>query len=82
MDENEIEGAARELGGRVQDAVGGLTGDARIQAKGKWNQAAGSAQRTLGTAADELRENVIEKPLSALALVAGVSFLAGFLLRR
>jgi uncharacterized protein YjbJ (UPF0337 family) len=82
MNENEFEGAAREFGGRVQDAVGGLTGDAKTQVEGKWNQAAGSAQRTMGAAAEELRETVGERPLTALALVAGVSFLLGFLMRR
>ena len=82
MDENEIEGAAQELGGKVQDAVGGLTGDASIQAEGKWNQAAGKAQHTFGAAADEIRDNVVEKPLTALAVAAGLFFVLGFLARR
>jgi uncharacterized protein YjbJ (UPF0337 family) len=82
MDENEIEGAAQELGGRVQDAVGGLTGDASTQAEGKWNQAAGKAQQTFGAAADEIRENVVDKPLTALAVAAGLFFVLGFLARR
>ena len=81
-DENEFEGTARDLGGKVQDAVGGLTGDTATQMKGKWNQAAGQAQKTFGAAADELRENVTQQPLTALALAAGVAFLAGFLARR
>jgi uncharacterized protein YjbJ (UPF0337 family) len=82
VDENEIKGAAREFGGRVQDAVGGLTGDARTQAEGKWNQAAGRAQRTFGVAVDEVIDNVKEKPLAALAVVAGASFLLGLLARK
>ena len=82
VDENEIRGAAREFGGRVQDAVGGLTGDAETQAEGKWNQAAGKAQKTFGASIDEVIENAKEKPLMALALVAGASFLLGFLARK
>nr|WP_295737462.1 CsbD family protein [uncultured Acidocella sp.] len=82
MDENEIKGAAREFGGRVQDALGGLTGDAKTQAEGKWNQAAGQAQRSFGASVDDVIENVKEKPLAALAAVAGVSFLAGWLMRK
>jgi len=82
MDENEFEGAARDLGGKVQDAVGGLTGDAATQAEGKWNQAAGKAQKTFGAAADEIRDNVADKPLTALALAAGVFFVLGYLMRR
>jgi uncharacterized protein YjbJ (UPF0337 family) len=82
MDENEFEGAARDLGGKVQDAVGGLTGDAEIQAEGKWNQAAGKAQKTFGAAADEIRDNVVDKPLTALAVAAGVFFVLGYLMRK
>jgi uncharacterized protein YjbJ (UPF0337 family) len=81
IDENEIKGAARDIGGKIQDAVGGLTSDASIQAKGKWNQAAGKAQRTFGEAADELRENVTGSPLSALAMTAGAFFVLGYLAR-
>ena len=82
MDENEIEGAARDLGGKVDDAVGGLTGDPETQLAGKWNQAAGKAQKTFGAAADEIRENVADKPLTALAVAAGVFFVLGFLMRK
>ena len=82
VDENEFVGAARDFGGRVQDAVGGLTGDASAQVKGKWNQAAGKVQRTFGEASDELRDNVTSSPLLALAIVGGVGFALGFLARR
>jgi len=82
VDENEIEGAARQFGGRVQDAVGGLTGDTATQAEGKLNQAAGKAQRTFGAAVDDLIDNVKEKPFIALGVVAGASFLLGFAARK
>ena len=82
VDENEFEGVAKDFGGKVQDAVGGLTGDPGLQAKGKWNQAAGKAQKTFGEAADELRENVEASPLAALAIVGGIFFALGFLARR
>ena len=82
VDENQFGGAARDFSGKVQDAVGGLTGDASTQTKGKWNQAAGQVQRTFGDASDELRENVTSNPLLALAIVGGVSFALGFLARR
>ena len=73
---------ARDLGGKVQDAVGGLTGDTSTQAEGKWNQAAGKAQKTFGAAADEIRDNVADKPLTALAVAAGLFFALGYLLRK
>jgi uncharacterized protein YjbJ (UPF0337 family) len=82
MDENEFEGIARDIGGKFQDAVGGLTGDTETQVKGKFNQAAGKAQKTFGAATEELRDNIKEQPLTAIALVAGAAFLLGFLARR
>ena len=82
VDENEFEGAARDFGGKFQDAVGGLTGDASLQAKGKWNQAAGKEQKTICEASYELRGNVTNNPLTALAIVGGVCFALGFLARR
>jgi CheY-like chemotaxis protein len=48
MDEAKVEGAFRTAGGRIQDAVGGLTGDAATQLRGKVNEAAGEAQRVYG----------------------------------
>ena len=65
MDENRIEGTARDLGGKVQEGLGKLTGNARRQAEGLANQAAGTAQDLYGQAADSARESVnsLEKSL-------------------
>ncbi len=81
VDQNEIEGGARELGGKAEELLGNVTGDAKTQAEGKIDQITGRAQRTFGAAADEVRGNVADQPLTALAVVAGVAFIAGFLLR-
>ena len=48
MAEQQIEGMAREGLGRVKDSAGALVGDAALQAKGKFDEAAGMIQRTLG----------------------------------
>ena len=84
MDENRIDGAARNIGGKLQDAVGGLTGDTETQARGKLNEALGTVQNTMGSAADtasdwseSLAETAKERPL--LALLAAVS--VGYMLR-
>ena len=82
VDENEVEGTARDLGGKIQDAVGGLTGDTETQAQGKINQAAGQAQKAIGSLADDLRDNVMDQPLTALAIVGGIGLVLGFLMRR
>jgi uncharacterized protein YjbJ (UPF0337 family) len=50
----QVTGVANQGVGRVQDAVGGLTGNADLQAKGKIKEAVGSVQQALG----EARSNV------------------------
>ncbi len=55
MDENDLEGAARKVGGKVESAAGDLTGDTKLQAEGAADKVAGSAQRAYGQAADTVR---------------------------
>ena len=40
MDENRLEGTARNLGGKIQEDVGRATGDTNTKAEGLMNQAA------------------------------------------
>ena len=47
-----LQGTAREMGGRVQRKVGEAVGDAKTQADGLYNQAAGTAQQMWGQAQD------------------------------
>ncbi len=82
MDENRLEGLARNVGGRVQDAVGGLTGDANIQARGKANQMAGQAQDAYGQMLDEVRDFTTEQPLAALLSALGIGVVLGMLFAR
>lgn len=89
MDDNQVEGTARTMGGRIQDAVGGLTGDAATQVRGKINQMAGQAQARFGDAADQARElgdqvaeSVRTQPWVALAVTGAVGFALGLLARR
>jgi uncharacterized protein YjbJ (UPF0337 family) len=53
MDEDEIAGAAKELGGNIKSAVGDMTGDAKTQASGTVDQMVGTAQRTYGKIKDQ-----------------------------
>ena len=55
MDENRFEGAARKVGGKIEGAVGDLTGDTKMQASGRMDDFSGSAQRTYGQAKDAVR---------------------------
>jgi uncharacterized protein YjbJ (UPF0337 family) len=88
MDENRIAGSARNLGGRVEEGVGRVTGDARTQVEGKFNQAAGAAQDLYGQAVDEARETAVTfdkwfrktitaQPYTAAFVVLGIGWLLG-----
>ena len=56
MSEDRIEGTVKQGVGRVQDAVGGLTGDDRTQFKGKANEASGSVQDAVGKVKGQAQE--------------------------
>jgi uncharacterized protein YjbJ (UPF0337 family) len=56
MDENRIEGVAQEGVGRVEDAWGGLSGDAGTQVDGKLRQVRGKAQDLYGQARETVRD--------------------------
>ncbi len=56
MDGNELEGAARDVKGKLKDGYGGLTGDVGTQAEGKLDQAAGKLQGQFGDAVDGAKE--------------------------
>lgn len=43
MDTDRITGAARDMAGRAQSTAGDMLGDAKTQAQGVYNQAAGQA---------------------------------------
>jgi uncharacterized protein YjbJ (UPF0337 family) len=92
MDENRVEGSARNLGGKVQEGFGKVTGDARTQAEGLANQAAGAAQDLYGQAAETAREtasgfekalrHTIEtQPYTSALVAVGIGWLLGRLHR-
>ena len=52
MDENRVVGAAKDMGGKVQEGFGRIVGDAKTQAEGVANQVKGTAQDLYGQARD------------------------------
>ena len=56
MDENRAEGTIRNVGGKVQEGLGRVTGDAKTQAQGVINQASGAAQDLYGQAKDTVTD--------------------------
>jgi uncharacterized protein YjbJ (UPF0337 family) len=92
MDENRLEGTARNLGGKIQEGVGRATGDTKTKAEGLMNQAAGAAQDLYGQTADAAREtattldawlrNSIEtQPYTTAVVALGIGWLLGRLHR-
>lgn len=82
VDQNRTEGVARDIGGKLQDAVGAMTGDTSTQARGKANQAAGQAQNMYGQVLDDVREFASDRPLRAMLAAIGVGTILGFFLGR
>jgi uncharacterized protein YjbJ (UPF0337 family) len=56
MDENRISGEARNIGGKVQEGIGRVAGDAKTRAEGIANQVAGTVQDLYGQARDGASE--------------------------
>ncbi len=93
MDENRIEGAATNMGGKVKDAVGSVLGDTGMQAGGKADQIGGRVQNVYGSAkdavgdgastlADQIEDFVQDNPIVALLSAATVGFLFARLINR
>ena len=68
MDENRITGTARNLGGKVEEGVGRVTGDAKTQVRGMADEAAGAAQDLYGQARDTAADAAVAARDSAASL--------------
>jgi uncharacterized protein YjbJ (UPF0337 family) len=53
MNDNQSNGAGKELRGKIKDAAGGLTGDRSLKAEGKLDKGAGKVQKKVGDAQAE-----------------------------
>jgi uncharacterized protein YjbJ (UPF0337 family) len=58
MDKDRIEGAAKQVKGTIKEAIGKVTGDAKIQAEGVAEKTAGKIQSGVGGAKDALCDTV------------------------
>ncbi len=56
VDTDRITGAAREIGGKAQSAVGDLVGDRRTEVEGRFREAQGRGEQLAGEARDTLRD--------------------------
>jgi len=56
MDKEHVKGAAEKAKGSIKDAVGGLTGDSKMQVEGKLDKAKGAAHNVAGDVKDALKD--------------------------
>lgn len=56
MDKDRIAGSAKDFAGKVEGAVGDMTGNAKAQAEGRAREAAGTVQNLYGQAKDAARD--------------------------
>ena len=88
MDENRVEGTVRKVAGKVQEGVGRVTGDAKMQAEGTANEIRGSAQDLYGqvqentselvrSVGDVVGKFIKEQPYTAVLIALGIGWLLG-----
>jgi uncharacterized protein YjbJ (UPF0337 family) len=70
---SEFTGTARDMGGRVQQKVGEYAGDAKTQAQGVYNQAAGQAEQQMARLSDVIRD----QPITSALVAIGIGYLLG-----
>lgn len=56
-DQDRIDGAAKNLGGKAKELAGDITGDEKLKAEGKADQVTGKIQNAVGGLKDTLRED-------------------------
>ncbi|HYC96764.1 CsbD family protein [Brevundimonas sp.] len=55
-DHDRVEGAAKNLGGNIKEAAGKVTGDEKLKADGRADQAEGKIQNAVGGLKDTIRD--------------------------
>ena len=56
MDRDRVEGAAKNVGGKIKEAAGKVSGDEKLKREGQADQVAGKVQNVVGGVKDKLRE--------------------------
>jgi len=55
-DKDRVEGSAKNMGGKLKEGVGKLTGNSKSQSEGKADQAEGKVQNTIGGVKDTVKD--------------------------
>ena len=55
-DHDRVDGAATNMGGKIKEAAGKVTGDEKLKAEGRADQVKGKVQNVVGGVKDALRD--------------------------
>lgn len=58
MNKDQVKGAAKDIGGKVQEQAGKLVGSEKTEAKGLKNQAEGKVQKGFGNAKEGVKDTL------------------------
>lgn len=56
-DQDRVEGAGKNIGGKIKETAGKVTGDEKLKAEGRADQVEGRVQNAVGGVKDSLRDN-------------------------
>ena len=93
MNEDHLYGESRDLGGKITETAGDLTGSGRLQSKGLADQVGGKLQKAYGSARGALADGAgpsaeqairyaREQPFVTAAIVGALGFALALLWRR
>jgi uncharacterized protein YjbJ (UPF0337 family) len=57
VDRDRVEGSARNVGGKIKEGVGKITGDEKLKREGQADRVEGKVQNVVGGLKDKIREN-------------------------
>ena len=61
VDDDRVEGAARNVGGKIKEGVGKAVGDEKLKREGQADQVKGRAENAIGGIKDAAREKLDRK---------------------
>jgi uncharacterized protein YjbJ (UPF0337 family) len=61
VDKDRVEGAAKNIGGKVKEGVGKAVGDEKLRREGQTDQVKGRAENAIGGIKDKAREELRKK---------------------